>query len=105
MTCEHCGGDSAVVDSRSVGSVIRRRRRCADCNRRWTTWEIRSPESLSGPRMAAKLTEADVRNIHRWAEEGASVTILAKQLRVSPGAINHVLHGRRWRDERGEGDQ
>jgi transcriptional repressor NrdR len=42
MKCPHCGyQDSKVVDSRtkSTGSIIRRRRECQSCQRRFTTKE------------------------------------------------------------------
>ncbi len=42
MNCPFCGdADNRVVDSRDVrdGSEIRRRRECADCTRRFTTYE------------------------------------------------------------------
>jgi transcriptional repressor NrdR len=42
MKCPYCNFiDSRVVDSRSVkdGSLIRRRRECEDCKRRFTTYE------------------------------------------------------------------
>ena len=42
MKCPYCNQlDSRVVDSRSVkeGSLIRRRRECASCKRRFTTYE------------------------------------------------------------------
>ena len=40
MRCPYCGSiDSRVVDSRSVGSGIRRRRQCLGCKTRFTTHE------------------------------------------------------------------
>jgi transcriptional repressor NrdR len=42
MRCPFCGcGDTRVVDSRDIrdGESIRRRRECADCGRRFTTYE------------------------------------------------------------------
>ncbi|MDR3348751.1 MAG: transcriptional regulator NrdR [Acidaminococcales bacterium] len=44
MRCPFCGNnDSKVVDSRAIddGSVIRRRRECLICERRFTTYEKR----------------------------------------------------------------
>ena len=42
MKCPFCGNaDTQVVDSRvSEGDAIRRRRRCAACDRRFTTYEL-----------------------------------------------------------------
>jgi len=42
LKCPRCGhGDNRVVDSRAGkdGSVIRRRRECLSCRRRFTTYE------------------------------------------------------------------
>lgn len=40
MKCPHCGeADSRVIDTRSTGDGIRRRRECDSCNRRFTTYE------------------------------------------------------------------
>ncbi len=40
MLCPHCGhDDSRVVDTRDMGRVIRRRRECRGCGRRFTTLE------------------------------------------------------------------
>ncbi len=40
MRCPHCGfSDSRVTNSRVVNAGIRRRRECADCHRRYTTYE------------------------------------------------------------------
>jgi transcriptional repressor NrdR len=40
MICPYCGfEDSKVVDSRSVGDGIRRRRECLKCGARFTTYE------------------------------------------------------------------
>ena len=43
MRCPFCGeADSRVIDSRSAddGNTIRRRRECAGCGRRFTTYEV-----------------------------------------------------------------
>ena len=40
MMCPYCDcGDTKVVDSRDSGADIRRRRECAECARRFTTYE------------------------------------------------------------------
>lgn len=47
MTCEKCGGNNLyVVDSRPGWSRIgsRRRRECADCGHRVTTYEVTQKE-------------------------------------------------------------
>lgn len=39
--CRECGGVGRVFGTRHIdnGTVIYRRRRCEDCNNRWSTWE------------------------------------------------------------------
>ncbi len=40
MQCPYCGQpDSRVVDTRSTGESIRRRRECQNCRKRFTTYE------------------------------------------------------------------
>lgn len=40
MKCPHCGEDrSRVIDTRTTGDGIRRRRECEVCNKRFTTYE------------------------------------------------------------------
>lgn len=47
MRCPYCQeGDSHVVDTRSVGDTIRRRRECPKCKQRFTTYERLAPVSL-----------------------------------------------------------
>lgn len=40
MNCPYCGADSSVIDSRTAGLKIRRRRKCKDCSKRFTTYEL-----------------------------------------------------------------
>jgi len=47
MKCRYCGaGDSKVIDSRSVGDGVRRRRQCLRCEARFTTYERMQSTSL-----------------------------------------------------------
>ncbi|MER2600211.1 MAG: transcriptional regulator NrdR [Caldilineales bacterium] len=40
MKCPHCGEDSSrVIDTRTTGDGIRRRRECEACSKRFTTYE------------------------------------------------------------------
>lgn len=44
MICPHCGhSQSRVVDTRDMGRVIRRRRQCRGCEKRFTTYEEIAP--------------------------------------------------------------
>lgn len=40
MTCPMCDCSTVVVDSRSFGDFVRRRRKCSGCGHRFTTVEI-----------------------------------------------------------------
>jgi transcriptional repressor NrdR len=47
MKCPRCSGiDSKVIDSRSIGEGIRRRRQCLECGTRFTTYERVQPKSI-----------------------------------------------------------
>jgi len=46
MKCPYCGKKSKVVDTRSAGEGIRRRRECKTCGQRFTTYERVAPMQL-----------------------------------------------------------
>jgi transcriptional repressor NrdR len=46
MNCPYCGKKSKVVDTRSAGEGIRRRRECKACGQRFTTYERIAPIRL-----------------------------------------------------------
>ncbi len=47
MHCPYCGDtESRVIDSRDVSEAIRRRRQCASCGARFTTYERLQPSGL-----------------------------------------------------------
>jgi transcriptional repressor NrdR len=47
VNCPYCGAEeSRVIDSRSLGEVVRRRRECLRCNRRFTTYERVQPNDI-----------------------------------------------------------
>lgn len=46
MQCPYCGSRTRVVDSRSAGEGIRRRRECMACGQRFTTYERVAPVRL-----------------------------------------------------------
>lgn len=47
MFCPHCGSDQhKVIDTRTVADTIRRRRRCINCDQRFTTYEHVAPSLL-----------------------------------------------------------
>ncbi|WP_018077917.1 transcriptional regulator NrdR [Thiobacillus denitrificans] len=76
MKCPFCGSlDTQVIDSRvnEAGDAIRRRRRCAACDKRFTTWEtaeLRPPQIVktNGTRedfSETKLHEGFRRALHK----------------------------------------
>ena len=76
MKCPFCGSlDTQVIDSRAnePGDAIRRRRRCATCDKRFTTWEtaeLRPPQIVktNGTRQdfsEDKLRESFRRALHK----------------------------------------
>ncbi|MHB1354291.1 MAG: transcriptional regulator NrdR [Thiobacillus sp.] len=76
MKCPFCGSlDTQVIDSRAndAGDAIRRRRRCAACDKRFTTWEtaeLRPPQIVktNGTRedfSETKLREGFRRALHK----------------------------------------
>ena len=76
MKCPFCGSlDTQVIDSRvnEAGDAIRRRRRCAQCDKRFTTWEtaeLRPPQIVktNGTRedfSETKLREGFRRALHK----------------------------------------
>jgi transcriptional repressor NrdR len=76
MKCPFCGSlDTQVIDSRvnEAGDAIRRRRRCTQCDKRYTTWEtaeLRPPQVVktNGTRedfSEAKLHEGFRRALHK----------------------------------------
>lgn len=47
MRCPYCGEtESGVIDSRPVGEGVRRRRKCANCGARFTTYERVQPRNV-----------------------------------------------------------
>ena len=68
MKCPFCGStDTQVIDSRvsEPGDSIRRRRRCADCQKRFTTYEtveLRLPQVVKTNGTRSEFDVAKVRN-------------------------------------------
>lgn len=43
--CIHCQADTAAaIETRMVGTIIRRRRQCSSCGQRFTTYEVQQEE-------------------------------------------------------------
>lgn len=73
MKCPFCGSlDTQVIDSRvnEAGDAIRRRRRCAACEKRFTTWEtaeLRPPQIVKSNGMREDFSEMKLREGFRRA--------------------------------------
>ncbi len=73
MKCPFCGSlDTQVIDSRvnEAGDAIRRRRRCATCEKRFTTWEtaeLRPPQIVKANGMREDFSETKLRESFRRA--------------------------------------
>jgi transcriptional repressor NrdR len=73
MKCPFCGADDTqVVDSRAAedGAAIRRRRRCAACDKRFTTYEtadIRMPQVVKANGIREEFSEGKLREGFRRA--------------------------------------
>lgn len=73
MKCPFCGSfDTQVIDSRvnEAGDAIRRRRRCVDCEKRFTTWEtaeLRPPQIVKGNGTREDFSETKLREGFRRA--------------------------------------
>jgi hypothetical protein len=47
FACPSCGIGTVVIDSRGIGSRIRRRRACPTCSKRFTTYELTMDELIA----------------------------------------------------------
>jgi transcriptional repressor NrdR len=73
MKCPFCGSlDTQVIDSRvnEAGDAIRRRRRCTQCDKRFTTWEtaeLRPPQIVKSNGIREDFSEQKLREGFRRA--------------------------------------
>ena len=73
MKCPFCGSlDTQVIDSRvnEAGDAIRRRRRCTQCEKRFTTWEtaeLRPPQIVKTNGTREDFSETKLRESFRRA--------------------------------------
>lgn len=63
MQCPYCHADSQVVDSRATSDGIRRRRVCAECKRRYTTYERLAPPSFKVIKRSGKTEAFDAEKV------------------------------------------
>jgi len=89
MKCPFCGhGETLVVDSRTGedGNFVRRRRRCDQCDRRFTTYER---AELSMP-MVVKRNGS--RNEYDPSKLKGSLSLALRKRPVSTDEIDQVVH-------------
>ena len=90
MTCPSCKRSSRVLESRpaEAGTATRRRRECASCGHRFTTYERREPDPLyvikrDGERQRfdhTKLRGALLRAAHKRPVEPAAIESLVARI-------------------------
>ena len=88
MKCPFCGhADTQVVDSRASdeGDFIRRRRRCASCDRRFTTYE------RAELAMPAVVKRNGSRHEYDSAKLRASLSLALRKRPVSTEAVDQVV--------------
>ena len=102
MRCPFCGhGDSQVKDSRPSedGAAIRRRRFCADCGGRFTTFERVQLRELTIVKRSGRRSPFDREKLIR------SVSIALRKRPVDPERIERMVSGIvRQLESRGETD-
>jgi transposase-like protein len=60
LRCPSCGGACAVVDSRPSSDAHRRRRKCLDCDYRFTTFERPAGAEVFTDELREILTHLDI---------------------------------------------
>ena len=72
MICPFCSGNTGVVDSRPRGAnVIRRRRACFTCRRRFTTWEVATEENPVEMATRLQRTATELRHLANLLDRAA----------------------------------
>lgn len=60
LRCPECGGETAVLDSRTFGEAVRRRRCCLSCHLRFSTFEVAGDAPLDRTKLSALRHELTV---------------------------------------------
>ena len=87
MNCPYCGKKSKVVDTRTAGEGIRRRRECKSCGQRFTTYERVAPIQLMVVKADGRREEFDRDKLL------AGVSKACAKRPVSIEAIEEVVSG------------
>jgi transcriptional repressor NrdR len=96
MRCPYCQeGDSHVVDTRAVGDSIRRRRECARCGQRFTTYERLAPVSLLVVKRDGRREPFDREKLYSGIYKAcAKRPISDEQVQEAVGRIENDLYAR-----------
>jgi transcriptional regulator NrdR family protein len=75
VRCPYCAENSLVIDSRPVDDGVRRRRVCATCERRFTTFEIVTDRD---PAVFAKMLREQATELRKLANSLEQVASLGR---------------------------
>ncbi|HEX2359223.1 MAG TPA: transcriptional regulator NrdR [Solirubrobacterales bacterium] len=105
MDCPRCGSATRVLESRRAedGAALRRRRRCPECEHRFTTFERSEPDPLTvikrdGTRQRfdrAKLLSGLVRASHKRDVDPRDLEAIADRIEREAGAAGGELSAAR----------
>lgn len=100
MLCPDCGSSTRVLESRSTadGAAVRRRRRCANCGRRLTTYERRDLDRLFVTKRSGERERFDRVKLR------AGLLRAAHKRPVDPAAIDRLVDRIESAVERAGGD-
>jgi transcriptional repressor NrdR len=108
MDCPLCGAHTRVLESRRAedGAALRRRRRCSECDHRFTTFERRAPAPAwvlkrGGERQPfdpEKLRGALIRAAHKRPVTGADVDEIVRAIELDAERAGGELRSERIRE-------
>lgn len=103
MKCLVCDNTTRVINTQRLANGIHRWRRCNACNKLVRTVERPvTNEDIAPPRRSetssnAILTDADVLDIRRRFDAGATRRQISEQTGMSYGTISHIVARRTWK--------
>lgn len=92
MRCPACGADATrVIDSRPSGDAIRRRRRCASCGERFTTYERVEWPPLLVRKRDGRLEPFDRHKVHAGMARASEGRLSDAELERATAAVEQAL--------------
>lgn len=85
MRCPFCRADTRVVDTREVGNDIRRRRECAICQQRFTTYERLAAANILVVKRDGRREEFDRDKLRR------SITLALTKRPIPTDAVENLI--------------